>query len=231
MKNTLCVFLLWGWSLSFPLRGGVFSSNPNFPPEEFGSIPGVDYTVTSSGFAEGWKIRDIRIFDIDLNLTGCGSLDVSCVETDASPGSGHFSMSAIINGTEFRESGPMQLVTVVHNRSFLGTELMEDVMFIDILWMRAYPPGGIAPLMIWLNPFGTMVARNAGGGMFELTLDLTARTKLRTETGVFSPFEEVEGPLIPLVLIPEPSGYSYSGILLLLATGLAWRTITGTRHS
>lgn len=219
MKIPVGFLLLVSFLIVVPsLNGGIISANPNFPPQSaFGSPPGVVYTVTSPGFANGWTMSDLWIFDVrNVVLSGCPPLVVPvCVETDNVPGGslGSFTLSANINGAPFLEDGPMQMITVAHAREFRGSELMRDVMTIDIGWMRAYPPGA-APLLIWLNPYGTMVATNIGGGLFDLALNLTARTALRTEIGRF---EEVPGPEIPLGFVPEPGYLGIVGLVLVIA--------------
>jgi hypothetical protein len=224
VKSPAVFLLLLSFIFVPSLNGGIISANPNFPPQsDFGSAPGVVYTVTSPGFANGWTMSDLRIFDVrNVVLSGCQPLLPFCVETDGfSTGSfplGSFTLSAKINGAPFLEDGPMQFITVTHVRTFLGPELMLDVMTIDIGWMRAYPTGGPVPLMIWVNPNGTMVASNIGGGLFDLTLNLTARTALRTEVGGF---QEVAGPEIPLGFVPEPGFLGIVGLVLVIAVG--WR--------
>jgi hypothetical protein len=202
------------------LNAEIIFGIPSFPPSfAFGSYPNEKYTVTSPGFANGWTMSDLWISDIrDVVLSGCQPLEPVCVETDVLS-RGSFTLSALINGQPFLERGPMQIITVQHNRQFLGTELLEDVMTIDISWMRAYPSGA-ATLLIWLNPYGTMVAKNIGGGYFDVTLGLTARTRLRTETGVIQPFEEVLGPEIPLG-VPEPSHWGV--VSLVVAIAMKWK--------
>lgn len=196
-KKLLCLWV----ALSATCTAGVISDSPDFlPNSDIGSAPGAVYTVSSSGFANGWTIQNIRIFNIHVPaFSGCAPLAPVCTETDDF--TGRFTVSALINGNEFLESGPMQAITVLHNRTFSGTDLVQDVMTISIGWMRAYPPGGAVPLMIWLNPTGSLVATNIGGGLYDMTLNWTAHTALRTEIPVFT---EVAGPDIPLTFVPEP---------------------------
>lgn len=210
----LLALLLSAWSLSFSLSAStVFTSdNPDFPPPfTIGSPPGVVYQ-----FANGWTIKDLLVSNIYLALTNCTAYDHFCVQQ----ASGWFDVSATINGSDFRDGGVMQMVTVTHFFTDFGAagEVLSDSLMLQAGWMRFHSGLDADYWSVFLAPAWAMKVQSIGGGMFQINLDMP------THLTLYPPLGYYDGPTVSLEVIPEPNTFLLVWAALLVGAGTIQRT-------